>query len=64
MMPDALHPTTLTAADKVELMNLLCRASLGEFRISTMEYGHGRPGKPFCKLGIIWKEEKQESFDL
>lgn len=60
-MPDALHPITLTARDKPELEEIFRRQDAKEFRIATMEYGHGRPGKPFVTLGVIWPTEQQEN---
>jgi len=52
-------PTSLTAETPNELAKLFDRAKSGEFRCISMEYGQGRPGKPFCKIGISWPEEKQ-----
>ena len=61
-MPDpSAKPNVLTAKDKPELDDIFRRAEAGEFRLCAMEYGHGMPGKPFCKLGVIWPTERQDS---
>jgi hypothetical protein len=57
--PTNPKPTSLNAASADELAKLFDRAKAGEFRCIAMEYGHGRPGKPFCKIGVTWPEEKQ-----
>jgi hypothetical protein len=57
-MPDE-KPTSLTARNKPELADIFRRHDAKEFRLCAMEYGHGRPGKPFCKLGVIWPTERQ-----
>ena len=61
MNPSPDKPTTLTAFNSAELFDLLARAGNGEFKTLTLEYGHGRPGKCFCTLGVIWPTEQQEN---
>jgi hypothetical protein len=62
-MPDE-KPTGLTAKTKAELAEIFRRQDAGEFKLISLLYGQGRPGKPFAQVGVIWKEEKQESLDL
>lgn len=59
-MPDLPDkPASLTAHDKAALDAFFRRQSAGELRLCSLEYGHGRPGKPFAKCGVIWPTQQQ-----
>ena len=57
--PSAIKPLSFEAKSPEELRQLFERGRAGEFRVIALQYGHGRPGKPFAKIGVIWPEEKQ-----
>ena len=62
MEPIPDKPNSLEAQDAAALARIFDRAKAGEFKCIALEYGHGRPGKSFCKVGVIWPQEKQAEF--